>query len=76
MSIPREYLKFTLWYLKKKRYIEVEQDSTFKLTEIGVDFVEEHTPAHTMLHRLLQNINSEENEQTPSEMPSSRSRQN
>ena len=60
MSIPREYLKFTLWYLKKKQYIEVEQDSSFTLTEMGVDFVEEHTPAHTMLHRLLQNMSSEE----------------
>jgi hypothetical protein len=64
MSIPREYLKFTLWYLKKKQYIEVEQDSTFTLTELGVDFVEEHTPAQTMLHRLLQNRNSGEEGQS------------
>ena len=53
MSIPRDYLEFTLWYLKQKRYVEVTQSADFCLTASGVDFVEEHTPAQDILRRLL-----------------------
>jgi curved DNA-binding protein len=53
MSIPREYLEFTLWYLKEKRYVEMNQGADFSLTAAGVDFVEEHTPAHAMMRKLL-----------------------
>jgi hypothetical protein len=53
MAIPREYLEFTLWYLKKKNYIEMDQGADFSLTAAGVDFVEEHTPAQDILLRLL-----------------------
>jgi hypothetical protein len=54
MAIPREYLEFTLWYLKEKKFVEVNQGADFVLTASGVDFVEEHTPAHAMMRRLLQ----------------------
>lgn len=54
MAIPREYLEFTLWYLKEKKYLEMNQGADFSLTASGVDFVEEHTPAHAMMRRLLQ----------------------
>jgi hypothetical protein len=53
MSIPREYLEFTLWYLKQKKYLEMNQGADFSLTAAGVDFVEEHTPAQDILRRLL-----------------------
>ena len=53
MAIPREYLEFTLWYLKKKNYIEMDQGADFCVTAAGVDFVEEHTPAQEILFRLL-----------------------
>jgi DnaJ-domain-containing protein 1 len=53
MSIPRDYLEFTLWYLKKKRYVEMDQGADFCLTADGVDFVEEHTSAQEILRRLL-----------------------
>ena len=53
MSIPREYLEFTLWYLKQKRYVEMGQGADFSLTAEGVDFVEEHTGAKDLLMRLL-----------------------
>src|ERR1022692_903061 len=53
MSIPRDYLEFTLWYLKQKRYVEMTQGADFCLTASGVDFVEEHTPAQDILRRLL-----------------------
>ena len=54
MSIPREYLEFTLWYLKQKRYVETSEGADFQLTATGVDFVESHAPAQPMLHNLLQ----------------------
>ena len=54
MSIPREYLEFTLWYLKQKRYVESSEGADFCLTAAGVDFVEGHAPANTMLRNLLQ----------------------
>jgi curved DNA-binding protein len=54
MAIPREYLEFTLWYLKEKKYVEMNQGADFSLTAGGVDFVEEHTPAHAMMRKLLQ----------------------
>jgi len=54
MAIPREYLEFTLWYLKQKRYVEMNQGADYSLTAVGVDFVEEHTPAHAMMRKLLQ----------------------
>jgi hypothetical protein len=53
MSIPREYLEFTLWYLKQKKYVEMGQGADFALTVEGVDYVEEHTGAKDLLMRLL-----------------------
>ncbi|MEI9974940.1 MAG: DnaJ domain-containing protein [Ignavibacteriota bacterium] len=53
MSIPREYLEFTLWYLKQKKYLEMGQGADYSLTAGGVDFVEEHTGARDLLMRLL-----------------------
>ena len=54
MAIPREYLEFTLWYLKEKKYVQMNQGADFSLTAGGVDFVEEHTPAHALMRKLLQ----------------------
>jgi len=54
MSIPREYLEFTLWYLKQKRLVETSEGADFSLTAHGVDFVEAHAPEQPMLHNLLQ----------------------
>ena len=53
MSIPREYLEFTLWYLKQKHYVQMDDGADFSLTAAGVDFVEEHTSAQDILLRLL-----------------------
>ena len=58
MSIPREYLEFTLWYLRQKRYIEMNSGADFSLTADGVDFVEEHAPAQDILRRLLIGVGS------------------
>ncbi len=56
MAIPREYLEFTLWYLKQKKYIEMNQGADFSLTAEGVDFVEQHTPAHAILRKLISSV--------------------
>ena len=53
MSYPREYLEFTLWYLRQKQLIERDETSRFMLTATGVDYVEEHTPVDTGLQRLI-----------------------
>ncbi len=54
MGIPREYLDFTLWYLKSKEYITVADSSDFALTARGVDFVESNASKVPILDRLLQ----------------------
>ena len=36
MGFPREYLDFTTWYLRTKRYINREDNSDFSLTVLGV----------------------------------------
>jgi curved DNA-binding protein len=56
MAIPREYLEFTLWYLKQKKYIEMNQGADFSLTAEGVDFVEERTPTHAILRKLISSV--------------------
>ncbi len=58
MSIPREYFEFTLWYLKEKGFVVFSEASDFALTAKGVDFVEEHTPAHAILDKLLPDVSA------------------
>ena len=40
MALPREYLDFTLWYLRAKGYVKAEDNSDFSLTAAGVDYLE------------------------------------
>jgi len=54
MMIPREYLEFTLWYLKEKKFVRMGQSADFRLTAEGVDFVEEHAEARDLLTRLIE----------------------
>jgi curved DNA-binding protein len=53
MGFPREYLDFTTWYLKSKKYISKEDNSDFSLTATGVDFVEENYAKIPLLRKLL-----------------------
>jgi curved DNA-binding protein len=53
MGFPREYLDFTTWYLRSKKYITREDNSDFALTALGVDFVEENYTKSPILHQLL-----------------------
>jgi len=53
MSIPREYLTFTLWYLRLKGYVSCEDSSDYAVTPAGVDYVESHSSTNTAIRDLL-----------------------
>ncbi len=53
MGFPRDYLDFTLWYLKQKGYITRSDNAEFTLTASGVDFVEAERAKFPVLNRLL-----------------------
>ena len=54
MGFPRDYLDFTIWYLKNKKYITVGDNSALALTSPGVDYVESNCSSIPILHRLLE----------------------
>lgn len=53
MSLPREHLMFTMWYLKERDYLRQDEASDYVITGPGVDYVESHLPSHQILYRLL-----------------------
>jgi len=54
MGFPRDYLDFTIWYLKNKKYITKGDNSDLTLTALGVDFVELNRSKIPILNRLLE----------------------
>jgi len=54
MAFPREYLNFTLWYLRSKGYVAVMEDnSDYALTSAGVDYVESGSNTNRVIRELL-----------------------
>jgi hypothetical protein len=53
LGFPRDYLDFTTWYLKSKKYITKADNSDFTLTALGVDFVESNSLRLPVLYKLL-----------------------
>lgn len=54
MSLPREHLEFTLWYLRHKGYVQVlEANSDYAITPVGVDYVESKAGRNQILRELL-----------------------
>ncbi len=53
MSMPREHLMFTMWYLKERECVRQNEASDFVITGNGVDYVESHLPSNQILYRLL-----------------------
>jgi len=53
MSIPREHLVFTLWYLKEKGLLRQGEESDFLITATGVDYVEANLTSNKTLYHLL-----------------------
>jgi curved DNA-binding protein len=54
MSIPREHLLFTIWYLKAKRYIQQDDRSSLLVTADGIDFLEANLPQHKSMFKLIE----------------------
>ena len=53
MGFPRDYLDFTTWYLRDKKYITRTDNAAFALTVLGVDFVESNRANIPVLNKLL-----------------------
>jgi hypothetical protein len=54
MSFPREYLEFTLWYLRSKGYVQfLDHNSDYGVTAAGVDYVEQHSCTNKVIRELL-----------------------
>jgi curved DNA-binding protein CbpA len=53
MSVPREHLMFTMWYLKEQGCVKQNESSDFEITGAGVDYVESHLPTNRILYKLL-----------------------
>jgi hypothetical protein len=53
MGFPRDYLDFTMWYLKSKQYVTVADNSDFTITAVGVDVVESNREKIPLLNKLL-----------------------
>jgi curved DNA-binding protein len=53
MSIPREHLEFTSWYLREKGYVRRDDHGELTVTAAGVDYVEERRRNNPILQRLL-----------------------
>jgi curved DNA-binding protein len=53
LGFPRDYLEFTIWYLRTKGFVERADNSAFAITAEGVDFVESQRESTPLLDRLL-----------------------
>ena len=53
MAFPREYLNFTMWYLRSKEYVVAADNSDYALSARGADYVESNAPDSEILSRLL-----------------------
>jgi len=54
MGFPREYLNFTLWYLKSKGLVRFEDNSDYGLTAEGVDYLEANSAQNNIIRELLE----------------------
>ena len=53
MSFPREHLLFTMWYLKERNLLQMDDASDYVITGDGVDYVEANLPSNKILYKLL-----------------------
>jgi hypothetical protein len=53
MGFPREYLSFTMWYLRSKSFVTLADNSDYALTAEGADYVESNTGASEPLSKLI-----------------------
>lgn len=53
MGFPREYLSFTMWYLRAKDLATAGDNSDYALTATGVDFVELNANENEIMTKLI-----------------------
>ncbi len=53
MGFPREYLDFTIWYLRSKKYVTQDEGASIALTSLGVDYVEANYSSLPLMSKLL-----------------------
>jgi curved DNA-binding protein CbpA len=53
MGFPREYLNFTMWYLRAKQFVSMADNSDYALTAEGVDHVETNAARSELVIKLL-----------------------
>jgi hypothetical protein len=53
MGFPREYLSFTMWYLRAKEFVLAADNADYALTAKGVDHVESNAAQSEILAKLL-----------------------
>lgn len=53
MSIAREHLMFTMWYLREHGYVRQDDQSNYAITSAGVDYVEANLSSNKVAYRLL-----------------------
>jgi curved DNA-binding protein CbpA len=53
MSMPREHLEFSTWYLRDKGYARREDGGELQITASGVDHVESNLPDNRIVCQLL-----------------------
>ncbi|MBS1859044.1 MAG: DnaJ domain-containing protein [Acidobacteria bacterium] len=76
MSLPREHLEFTLWYLRSKMYLQIMEDnSDYAITSAGVDYVETNLPKNPIVRELLKSAHPSVRH-APAAKPRGRNRDN
>jgi hypothetical protein len=53
MAFPREYLAFTMWYLRSKSFVTAADNSDYTLTAAGAEYVEANVGKSDILGKLL-----------------------
>jgi DnaJ domain len=53
MGFPREYLSFTMWYLRAKDFAVAADNSDYTVTAAGADFLESNAPQNEILTKLI-----------------------
>ena len=53
MAFPREYLNFTMWYLRAKGYVTAADNADYTISASGAEFVEANIGQSEVLGQLL-----------------------
>ena len=53
MAFPREHLLFAIWYLQKKKFIMMDDRSSYIITADGVDHLEEQLTSNDMYQKIF-----------------------